>query len=199
MRERRCIVSRETASEDRLIRFVADPDGRVVADIAAKLPGRGAWVSADRKLIDQAIERGHFARALEGAKADKSLADQVEQLLRSRALSLIGLARKSGFLVAGMDSVRLSLKSQRPAWRIEAIDGAPDGRMKIDRLTVAAWGDVPVSGCFSAHDLGHATGRDHLVHALVNSGPQAEGFTTVMNKLSGFTEIDPVGLTGGSG
>ena len=51
MRERRCLVSGEVLAEDRLVRFAADPDGNVVPDVAAVLPGRGMWVRADRDAV----------------------------------------------------------------------------------------------------------------------------------------------------
>lgn len=40
-RERRDLVTGEVMAEERLIRFVAGPDGVVVPDVARKLPGRG--------------------------------------------------------------------------------------------------------------------------------------------------------------
>jgi predicted RNA-binding protein YlxR (DUF448 family) len=43
---RKCIVTGGTAEKSDLIRFVAGPDGQPVADLAEKLPGRGAWVAA---------------------------------------------------------------------------------------------------------------------------------------------------------
>ena len=42
-RERRDIVSGEIMPENRLIRFVAAPDGQVVPDAAAKLPRPRFW------------------------------------------------------------------------------------------------------------------------------------------------------------
>ena len=63
MRERRDIVSGEVLPENRLIRFVADPDGNVVPDAAAKLPGRGLWVEASKAAIDKAVEKKLFSRA----------------------------------------------------------------------------------------------------------------------------------------
>ncbi len=199
MRERRCLAKGISGPESGLIRFVADPGGNVVPDIAAKLPGRGAWVSADRSMIDLAIRKGKLARALEGARVPAGLADDVERLLAARALSLIGLARKAGALAAGMDAVRLSLKAERPAWRIEACDGAADGRTKLDRLAVAKWGEIPVAGCFTATELGRAAGRDSVVHAVLSSGPQGQAFGEVMTRLSGFRIIDPAAKAGESG
>ena len=63
MRERRDIVSGEVLPENRLLRFVAGPDGEVVPDAAAKLPGRGLWVEASRTAIAKAVEKKLFSRA----------------------------------------------------------------------------------------------------------------------------------------
>jgi len=38
--QRTCVVSRKPAAETELIRFVLDPEGRVVADLKRRLPGR---------------------------------------------------------------------------------------------------------------------------------------------------------------
>ena len=45
---RKCIATGQVLPTAELIRFVVGPDGTVVPDLAAKLPGRGMWVSADR-------------------------------------------------------------------------------------------------------------------------------------------------------
>ena len=55
-RERRDIVSGTVMPDNRLLRFVADPDGQVVPDAGAKLPGRGLWVEASRDAVNQAVE-----------------------------------------------------------------------------------------------------------------------------------------------
>ena len=64
MNDRTCIVTRESGSADDLIRFVAGPDGSVVPDLKRTLPGRGCWVKAERRLVDEAVKRKLFARAL---------------------------------------------------------------------------------------------------------------------------------------
>src|ERR1700761_5454355 len=84
-RERRCIVKGEVMPENRLIRFVADPDGQVVPDVAAKLPGRGLWVSATRAAIATAVDKKLFARAAKAqVSADATLADRAEKALIAR-------------------------------------------------------------------------------------------------------------------
>ena len=45
---RRCILTRVERDPADLLRFVADPAGRLVPDLSRKLPGRGVWVTADK-------------------------------------------------------------------------------------------------------------------------------------------------------
>ncbi|WP_421924467.1 RNA-binding protein [Maricaulis maris] len=193
-RERRCVASGEVRDEAELVRMALGPGQQLVPDLAAKLPGRGAWVSAQRELIEKAVKKSAFNRAFGcPVTMPEDLPGLIEGQLVERALNLLGLARRSGDLALGYDAVRLALKAGKPAWRIEASDGAEDGRSKLDRLAFAAWGDVPVAGCFTAEAIGVATGRSPVVHASMSRGSQARAFTTVMGKLSGFRPLVPQG------
>ena len=64
MNERMCIVTRETLPTDQMIRFVAGPDGSVVPDLKRVLPGRGCSVKAERAMVEKAVQKNIFARAL---------------------------------------------------------------------------------------------------------------------------------------
>ncbi|MGB6230670.1 MAG: YlxR family protein, partial [Litorimonas sp.] len=61
-RERRCVASGAVRDPDEMVRFVLSPDGEVVADVYGRLPGRGAWVTANADDLRQAARRGGFAR-----------------------------------------------------------------------------------------------------------------------------------------
>src|SRR5258708_38806220 len=99
-RERRCIVTGEVLPEARLLRFVLSPDGQVVPDVEAKLPGRGLWVSADRAIIAQAVAKRLFARAAKApASADDRLPERAESRWGERILAALALARRGGELV----------------------------------------------------------------------------------------------------
>src|SRR5258707_12620938 len=109
-RERRCIVTGEVLPEARLLRFVLAPDGHIVPDVEAKLPGRGLWVSADRTIVAQAVAKRLFARAAKApALADKSLPERAEARLVDVILANLGLARRAGDLVFGFDHVEKDL------------------------------------------------------------------------------------------
>ncbi|WP_291313114.1 YlxR family protein [Corynebacterium sp. UBA2622] len=66
VRTRTCIATRRTAHDSELLRLVADPEGtgRVLADPARSLPGRGAWITPTWEAFELAENRRAFARAL---------------------------------------------------------------------------------------------------------------------------------------
>ena len=46
--ERTCVLTRRKGTRDSLIRLALGPDGQVGADVRARAPGRGAWISVVR-------------------------------------------------------------------------------------------------------------------------------------------------------
>jgi predicted RNA-binding protein YlxR (DUF448 family) len=193
LRERTCVATGETLPESALVRFAAAPDGEVTPDVAAKLPGRGVWVRAERAAIDKAVKKNAFARGLKAnAKAPPDLADRVEALISRRCLDILGLARGAGALAIGTVQVEEAIRRAPPYWLIEASDGAEDGRRKLIQLAFGLWGEEPrVVGCFTGAELGVALGRDHVVHAALLQEGMAQRWTVEIGRLSGFRAIIP--------
>lgn len=169
--ERRCFVTREVQPRGGLIRFVVGPDASIVPDIDERLPGRGLWVSADRGTLDQAVAKRLFARAAKrSVTVDPTLTDRVEGLLTRRCVETLSLARRAGGAVAGQTKVRQALEAGRPGVLVEAGDGAEDGRARLRALA----GTRRVVSCLMSAEIAEAFGRDHVVHAFVESaGPKA--------------------------
>jgi uncharacterized protein len=205
--ERRCIATMERRPPGEMIRFVLAPDGAVTPDLAARLPGRGAWVTASREALATAVKRGAFARAFKApAKAAPDLVATVESLLSKRALDMLGLAKRTGDLILGFEMVRDQIRSARPACLIEAADGAADGRSKVLGLLRAAHTpergsapveehqklpNIPVVGCFSADELGMALGRGRVIHACLKQGRPAQAWMADVVRLAGFRPVWP--------
>jgi predicted RNA-binding protein YlxR (DUF448 family) len=190
--ERRCVATGETSPVGGLLRFAIDLDGTVFPDPSAIAPGRGVWVSANRASVDLAVKRNGFARSVKGpVKPAANLSSLAEAALAKRCLDLLGMAKRSGGILVGFEKVEDSIRSKAPAWRIEASDGADDGRGKLDRLTAGLHGAIPVCGCFSAEELGVALGRDRVIHGLLSQGRLAEKWSAEIDRLRGFREITP--------
>lgn len=186
-RERRDVASGEVRPEAGLVRLALSPEGRLVPDPAAKAPGRGVWVAADRASVAKALKKGAFARSLQQRlETGEDLAGEIETALARSALALISLSRRAGELTSGLDKVRASLKKTRPGCLITARDGAADGRGKLLALLRAQWGDVPVADRFSSAELGGVLGRDSAVHLVMSPGGLANRFATDAARLAGF-------------
>lgn len=198
LRERRCIVTGEALPEAKLIRFVADPDGNIVPDVAAVLPGRGLWVSATRAMIERAIAGNHFPKAAKAnVRAAADLAARTEARIVARVSDDLGLARRAGAIVLGFDSVARAIESATLAALVEASDGAPDGRRKLAGLTFARGLELPTIDVLSSAELSLALGRENVVHAALKPGQLAERLIFQAARLEGFRTVKrPMGPAG---
>ena len=191
---RTCIVTRKVLDKSEMIRFVAGPSGDIVPDLKGDLPGRGFWVTADRKTLDEAVRKHIFTKVTKGkAKADAGLPDRVAALLERQVLDQLGLAKKSGHLVAGFDKVEIALRSGKVKLLLEASDGAAEGRGKLARLAgpgVEIWAPLP------SEALAPALGRLHAVHVAVKPGGMADRLSVTLRRHAGF--MPAVGSTGGT-
>ena len=194
--ERRCIATGVSQPAAGLLRFVAGPDGSVVPDLAGKLPGRGAWLTADRALVDKAMRKRLFARSFRApVTAPEDLADRVERLLAARLIERIALARKAGRAVTGFEKTRAMLESGAAGVLFGASDGAPEGRGRLARLAAG----VPVVSLLDSGELGLAFGRDFAIHAALEKGG---GFSRKAlfeaRRLAGFRDTADGRTVGGS-
>lgn len=188
--ERRCVVTREALPSDRLIRFVLDPDGRVVPDIKAQLPGRGVWVTATRQAVETAETKRLFARGFKAeVMVEPGLAGRVEALLSDRALAALAMARKAGLVVDGFTSVEAAIGRDPVVALVEASDGADDGRRKLVQAVKRKHGRddaLPLVTSFDADQLSLALGRGHVIHACLKSGPASSGFLERVDRFERF-------------
>jgi uncharacterized protein len=178
-----------------LLRFVVAPDGTVVPDVEARLPGRGLWLTARRDIVERAVARRLFARAARRpVSVPAELADRIESLLARRCGELLGLARRGGGAVAGFDRVEEAMRRGRAGLLLDALDGAEGGRR---RLAVPAR-DVPRARVLTAAELGAAFGRERIVYAAVGDGALATRLLGELSRLAGMRQaaVVAVGTTG---
>jgi hypothetical protein len=181
--ERRCFVTGEVRPKGELIRFVVDPEGRIVPDVAARLPGRGLWLTARRDIVARAVAKRLFARAARASvTVDEGLADRVETLLAAQCCSLLGLARRAGQAVAGFVKVRTLAAAGGAAVLVEAADGGADARGRLEALAPGA----AVVDSLTCAELSAALGREHVVHAALQPGRLARRFVEAAARLDGF-------------
>jgi predicted RNA-binding protein YlxR (DUF448 family) len=179
---RRCIVTRESGPKEGMIRFVLDPDGRVVPDLEGRLPGRGMWLSANADVLERATKRGAFARAARcTAHVPPDLRARIEDGLRRRIRDFVGFARRGGQAVCGRETVLEWLRAGRAGLLVEAADGS-----LAERARLVGGREIPVVSPLPAATLGAVFGRDHAVHVAVAPGRLADAIVAEAGRLVGF-------------
>jgi predicted RNA-binding protein YlxR (DUF448 family) len=202
MNDRTCIVTRKAGEPDGLIRFVVAPDGSVVPDIKRKLPGRGCWVTAERRFVDEAARKNLFRKAFKAeVTAPADLGAMVDRVLSQNALGAIGLARKAGALATGAAKVEASVRSGAALAVLHAVEGQPDGIRKITqarRATVHLGGpEIDAYKLFSEAELGLALGALSVIHAALlaeDAGKAALKRVVALDRYRGGSLEDGLGI-----
>ncbi len=193
-RERSCVVTRVVREEAELIRFVAAPDGTLVADLALRLPGRGVWVTCSRAYVEEAVQKGAFSRGLkQQVRPPEALAGQVEALLGRRALEALSIANKAGEVVTGFFKLESALEKGQIVALLHAQEAANDGRDKLDRRFRAAKPEAPAPiGLFSIEELSLALGRPNVVHAGLKGGGASRKLLREVRRLGLYKGLEAV-------
>ena len=198
---RRCVVTRERLPKERMIRFSIGPEREIIPDLAARLPGRGIWLSASADVVvsggvgDEAFRRltRGFAKAARGSvTVPTNLRDMLEAALRRRISDTLGLARRAGQAVAGFEKARELVRSGRSRLLVHASDGSLAERARV----LSGCGDaVVVIDPLPGQALGRIFARDHVVHVAVSPGRLADTLAIDAGRLAGLVGR-PIGLDG---
>jgi predicted RNA-binding protein YlxR (DUF448 family) len=195
---RMCIVTRQSGSTDDLIRFVAAPDGRVVPDLKKQLPGRGCWVTAERAVLEKAIARKIFARALKAeVTVGPELADDVDRLLSVQLAGMMNMARKAAQFVTGASKVEQAVRGQAAIATFHAVDAAADGVRKIDQARKAMsfvtddGQEIPSFRFHTEAEMEGLLASNAFIHACALAGQAGEGVVKRANMLERYRGTVP--------
>ena len=182
--DRKCIATGEVQPKHGLIRFVVSPDGQLVPDILAKLPGRGVYVAANRSALEKAAKKGLFAKAAkQPVTVPENLVSEVEKQLVRRVVDLISLQRKAGKAVAGYEKVKSWLQLEEAEVLIQASDGSGRGKSKLSTPHYGSY-----IGWLTADELGLAFGRQTVIHGALASGGLTQRVVEEAQRLKGVRE-----------
>ena len=157
------MVTRERGDPARMIRFVADPEGMLTPDPAAKLPGRGAWILARHDVLEKGLAKGMIMRAAEAGSAPQDLAGMLTGLLLRRVQETLSIGRRSGRVIGGGGKIRA-------AGDVAGLIIAADASPRESRALIGDVGHDWVVSSLSGDDIGGAFGRASLAFAAVLGG-----------------------------
>ncbi len=185
-----------------MIRFVVGPDRLIVPDLAARLPGRGIWLSASRDVLEfdgaqeerrqkdrqQQGGQRHLARAFaRAARGPVTLPPDLPVLLQAalarRIGESLGFARRAGQAVAGFEKAREALRTGRYRLVLQASDGSAAERSRF----LSGFGpDLTIIDPLPGEALGRVFGRDYVVHVAIAPGKLAESLVVEASRLAGL-------------
>jgi uncharacterized protein len=166
-----------------LLRFVVGPDGMIVPDVDARLPGRGLWLLPRRDIVERALMKRVFARAARRpVVAPAELADRCEASLARRCCDALGLARRAGLAVAGYERVNEAVRRGNAALLLLARDGAETGRRRM----VAGAPGAAVANVLDARELSGVFGRERVTFVAVGPGSLCSRLQAELQRLAGF-------------
>ncbi len=191
--ERRCVLTGALGPRATLIRLAVGPDNQVAADLSARLPGRGAWIVADRAILETALAKGKLKGALARAfksnslKVSDSLPDQIAAGLERRALDRLGLENKAGTLIWGHERIGEALLKGKVRLLLHAGDARADGMGKLEARRRGASPDthsivLPVG----RDQLSMALGRENVVHAAICDAASAARVIETLERWAAF-------------
>ncbi len=155
---RSCSVTRQQRPRQDLLRFVSDPQGRWVADLAGRLPGRGVYVIPSPVPLRAFLKR----RGVAPTEMDAML-QSVGRALSARFLDGLGLARRAGCLRRGLrDCSEAVAGGGRPVLLLAA-DTADNTRQKLAQLIHR----------YTLEDVWELLDREQFGLACGNNGPVA--------------------------
>ena len=198
---RSCILTRDRAPRDALVRLALAPDGRVLPDVRAKAPGRGAWIGVPRSELEAAQAKGRLRGALARAlkTGDFTVPDDLGQLiaaaLERNALDRLGLEARAGTVLIGSERIENAAR----AGQVRALYHAADARDDGVRRLAQAWrvGSDQEGGSLRglALPVGRtilslALGRENVVHIAVTDRAAAARVSDALDRWLHFIGPD---------
>ncbi len=186
--ERLCALTRAVRPPEELIRFVLAPDNCIVPDLERKLPGRGAWLTCQRDIVEKAIKTRALSRSFKAdAKAPDDLPQRIEALLQRRVTDTLALANKAGLALSGFQKVESALEKGAVAALIHGSDAASDGCHKLDKKFRAIQGAsdllAEIVTVLTINEISLAMGRPSVVHAALIPGGLTERFLREVGRV----------------
>ncbi|MEG3181721.1 DUF448 domain-containing protein [Sphingomonas sp. LT1P40] len=198
---RTCILSREEAPRDGLIRLALSPDGEVLPDVRAKAPGRGAWIGVSRAELDASGKklRGALSRAFKtnDLRIPDDLGERIATQLERALLDRLGLEAKAGYVVIGGERIEKAGRSGKLHLLLHASDAGTDGNRKLDQaLRVGrereGSGDTGFTLPIPRTILSLALGRENVVHVGLTDARAAARVSETLARWLHFIGPDSV-------
>ena len=156
--ERTCVVTREVAAPEHLLRICVGPDGLAWPDWRARAGGRGAWLRPRRDVLELAEAKpAILRRALDAPELGTAgLLERARATNFKVVLDLLSLCSRAGALAGGAEQVEEALRGGEALGMVLAEDASEQSvaRARACAPQLPAW-QVPLT----KEELGRRIGK----------------------------------------
>lgn len=164
--ERKCILDGTVKPLAELLRFV-ELNNELLPDFNKKLPAKGMYVTANRLSLIKALEKKLFHKvSRHNLRISEDFMENVERLLKQKALDSLNIARKSGALLTGFEKLKEAVKKNKVSFIVEAVDAGLDGKEKVALLAKS----IEIFNLFSIDELDKTLNKENTVYVAVLKG-----------------------------
>ena len=161
--ERKCILNGKVKPLNELLRFV-ELNNELLPDFNKKLPAKGMYVTANKLSLTKALEKKLFHKvSRHNLRIAEDFMENVEKLLKQKALDSLNIARKSSALLTGFEKIKEAIKKDKVSFIIEATDAGHDGQEKMALLAKT----IEIFNLFSIDELDKTLNKENTVYVAV--------------------------------
>lgn len=183
---RKCIVDGVVKPTEELLRFVMI-DNMLLPDFNKKLPAKGIYVTNNRYILKKAIEKKIFNKVTRrNIKVGDDFIEIVDNLIKTKALNSINMAKKAGVLVAGFEKVKEEIKKNNVEFIIEASNAGKDGKEKIAFLAKT----IEIFNLFSIDELDITLNKENTVHIAILKSDMSRMVYNNLKKYQNFLSLN---------
>jgi hypothetical protein len=180
--ERKCIYEGVVKPISEMLRFV-ELNNALLPDFNKKLPAKGMYITCNRFMLEKAIEKKLFHKvSRHNLRISEDFVDNVEMLIKQKALNSINLARKSGGVICGFEKVKEAVKKNSVKFIIEATDAGRDGKEKVAFFAKS----IEIFNLFSIDELDVALNKENTVHVGVLKNSMSDTLYQDLKKYQNF-------------
>lgn len=186
--QRSCLGCRGSHDRGRLIRFVLSPQGEVLPDLDARLPGRGAYTCISAACLETALRQRLFNRAFRREVVTlqpQAMTEMVARLMRERILGYLGLANRAGKIVSGSSMVCEALRARvKPGLVLVATDTSAAIAEKV--VSLAALHGIDCQRALTKEEFGAILGKAPRSAVAIRQGGFIARLVTEIQRLRNF-------------
>ena len=172
-------------NEDNFIKICLSPDNKLVPDLYDNLPGKSAWLPAKKSIMTNILGKEDlkvYFGVSEFLTTD--LSAMISKVLRKKILDSISLAKKSGNLAIGIDSIKTQLTQQKHCLILVS-----KGAKSLLNNSFFSSKNISIFECMlEQKDLEKSTGKNNVKYVGILSKNFKKTIQVDLNKLKGFID-----------